>query len=124
MLQRNPTRKRNKDGLINAELNNRKFSEEKSRKDLIEAIILHESPFGMVDHIGFRIFVRKLQPLFNMCARNATGSDIINIYENEKEKLYKYFEFTNARISFTENMWTSDQNKIYMTLTCHFVDDK
>ena len=59
-----------------------------------------------------------------MCTRNTIRSDIINIDEKEKEKLYAYFESTNARISFTSDMWTSDQNKSYMSLTCHFVNDK
>jgi len=59
-----------------------------------------------------------------MSTRNTIRSDIITMYEKAKEKHYTYFESINARVSFTMDMWASDQNKNYLALTCHFFDDK
>ncbi|KAG9458790.1 hypothetical protein H6P81_003298 [Aristolochia fimbriata] len=42
------------------------FNQERSRTDLARMIILHEYPFSIVDHVGFRIYSKNLQPDFNM----------------------------------------------------------
>ena len=47
------------------------FSQEKTREKLSKAIIEHEYPFAMADHIGFREFMESAQPNFTMPQRKA-----------------------------------------------------
>jgi len=46
------------------------FDQDIARAELSAMIVLHEYPLSMVDHVGFRRFVRALQPLFKMGTRN------------------------------------------------------
>lgn len=41
----------------------------------------------------------------------------------ERDKLYEYLKTVKCRISATMDMWTSNQNKGYMCITLHWVDD-
>lgn len=61
------------DGSITLE--NYKFNQENSRKELVNMIVLHEHSLSIVDQQGFRIFVSSLNPLFKMMSRNTLKSD-------------------------------------------------
>ena len=41
----------------------------------------------------------------------------------EKDRLYDYFKSISCRFSATMDMWTSNQNKSYMCVTVHWIDD-
>ncbi|KAL4195302.1 hypothetical protein AMTRI_Chr05g72640 [Amborella trichopoda] len=43
---------------------NFKFEQERSRNDLAKMIILHEYPFSIVEHMGFRTSGSNLRPFF------------------------------------------------------------
>ncbi|GJV21178.1 zinc finger BED domain-containing protein RICESLEEPER 2-like protein [Tanacetum coccineum] len=58
------------DGTTSSFLSNYTFNEDTSRQNLAEMIILHEYLFSMVEHHGFRKFVKGLQPLFRIPCRN------------------------------------------------------
>ncbi|KAL5708304.1 hypothetical protein ACHQM5_019113 [Ranunculus cassubicifolius] len=106
-------------------INNFNFDQETSREDLSKAICLHEYPLSIVEHIGFRNFVHRLQPLFQMPkSRNTIKSDILKLFQSEKSKLYKVFDNHQSRISITTDMWTSRQKKGYMAVTAHFIDEE
>lgn len=51
------------------------FDQDVSCKQLAHAIILHEYPLSIVDHVGFRNFVASLQPMFKMVSRNTIKND-------------------------------------------------
>ncbi|KAL6322444.1 hypothetical protein AAG906_008099 [Vitis piasezkii] len=87
------------------------FDQEISREKLARAIILHEYPLSIVDHVGFREFATSLQPLFKM------------IYEVEKDKMISYLEKLQSRVAITTDMWTSNQKKGYMAITVHYIDE-
>lgn len=100
------------------------FDQDISRMDLASAIVLHEYPLSIVEHVGFRRFISRLQPLFQMPkSRNTVKSDILKLFALEKKKLLELFDKVSSRISITTDMWTSRQNKGYMVITAHFVDD-
>jgi len=46
------------------------YNAENARKELAHAVILHEYPLSIVDHIGFRRYSAPLQPLFQVPCRN------------------------------------------------------
>ncbi|CAN6442326.1 unnamed protein product [Victoria cruziana] len=104
-------------------LNSIKFVQEQSQFDLARMIILHDYPFSLVEHVGFRIFVNNLQPQFKMVSPNTVKADCLTIFEQEKEKLYEVLDKLPGRVSLTANMWTSYQNVSYLCLTAQYVDE-
>lgn len=103
-------------------LGNYTFDQEISRRELANAIVLHEYPLSIVDHVGFRKFVGSLQPLFKMVSRNTIKSDILKIFREEKTKAYTMFEKLSSRVAITTDMWSSKQKRGYMAITAHFLD--
>ncbi|KAI3783257.1 hypothetical protein L1987_42333 [Smallanthus sonchifolius] len=100
------------------------FDADKSRHDLAEMVIVHEYPLSMVEHHGFRKFVGSLQPFFKVPSRNTLKSDILKIFEYEKQKTMRILEKNSSRIAITTDMWTSsNQKKGFMAITTHFIDD-
>ncbi|RVW83512.1 putative AC transposase [Vitis vinifera] len=99
------------------------FDQEISREKLARAIILHEYPLSIVDHVGFREFTTSLQPLFKMVSRNTIKGDIMKIYEVEKDKMISYLEKLQSRVAITTDMWISNQKKGYMAITVHYIDE-
>ncbi|XP_019248606.1 PREDICTED: zinc finger BED domain-containing protein RICESLEEPER 2-like [Nicotiana attenuata] len=100
------------------------FGQEVSRKQLAHAIILHEYPLSIVDHVGFRNFIASLQPMFKMVSRNTIKNDIMRIFDNLKSQTSKLLEKVTSRIAITTDMWTSNSNKKgFMAITGHFIDD-
>ena len=55
----------------------------------------------MIDHIGFREFVGSLQPLFKLIIRNTLKSDILKIYDKEREKALKMTDKNGSRMAIT-----------------------
>ncbi|KAJ0682223.1 putative transcription factor/ chromatin remodeling BED-type(Zn) family [Helianthus annuus] len=101
------------------------FDKEKSTKDLAEMVILHEYPLVMVEHQGFRKFVRGLQPFFKVPCRNTIKKEILKIFEFEKMKTMRLLESNSSRIAITTDMWTSsNQKKGFVAVTAHFIDTK
>jgi hypothetical protein len=100
------------------------FNQDIARNAVAKMIILHEYPLAMVEHIGFREFCASMQPLFKVVSRNTIKNDIMKIYNSEKENTMKLLSKNQSRIAITTDMWTSsNQNKGYMTVTTHFIDD-
>ncbi|CAK8530336.1 unnamed protein product [Lathyrus sativus] len=100
------------------------FNQDIARYGVAKMIILHEYPLAMVEHIGFREFCASMQPLFKVVSRNTIKNDIIKIYNDEKENTMKLLSKNQSGIAITSDMWTSsNQNKGYMTITTHFIDD-
>uniref|UniRef100_A0A3Q7GAI1 HAT C-terminal dimerisation domain-containing protein n=1 Tax=Solanum lycopersicum TaxID=4081 RepID=A0A3Q7GAI1_SOLLC len=79
-----------------------------SRKQLSHAIILHNYPLFIVDHVEFRNFVTSLQPMFKML----------------KSKTAKLLDKVTSRVAIITDMWTSNGNKKgFMAISEHFIDD-
>ncbi|XP_058103795.1 zinc finger BED domain-containing protein RICESLEEPER 1-like isoform X3 [Magnolia sinica] len=102
---------------------NFKFDQERSRNDLARMIILHEYPFSIVNHHGFRTFLNNLQPSFKIVSRNTIKADCMKIFDVEKQKMYEVLDKLSCRISLTIDLWTSDQNLGYLSLSAHYIDD-
>ncbi|XP_023891281.1 zinc finger BED domain-containing protein RICESLEEPER 2-like [Quercus suber] len=79
-------------------LNAYQLDQLKMGNNLAHMVILHEYPLSMVDHIGFREFVSSLQPLFKLISRNTLKSDIIKIYDNEREKTLKMMNKNGSKM--------------------------
>lgn len=104
---------------------NHLFSQDVSRKELANMVIMHEYPLSIVDHIGFQRYSSSLNPNFKLISRNTLRSDIMKMFASEKARLRKIFEDNAGRIAITTDMWTaSHQKKGYMAVTAHFIDQQ
>ncbi|KAL0006933.1 hypothetical protein SO802_008435 [Lithocarpus litseifolius] len=104
-------------------LNAYQFDQNIVRNKLARMVILHEYPLSIVDHIRFIEFVKSLQPFFKLVSRNTLKSDIIKIYDNEREKALKTTDKNGSRMAITTDMWTSTNKKRgFMVITVHFID--
>lgn len=101
-----------------------KFDQQRSRKDLARMIILHGYPLAMVDHIGFKLFVKNLQPLFDIATNSALELECIEIYEKEKQKVLRIIRGLRGRINVSVDLWSSPENARYLCLTAHYIDEE
>ena len=104
-------------------LNTYQFDQVRVRNKLARMVILHEYLLSVVDHIGFEEFVAELQPRFKLVTRNTLKSDILKIYDNEREKALKITDKNGSRMAITIDIWTSSNRKRgFMVITAHFID--
>ncbi|CAN0839293.1 Zinc finger BED domain-containing protein DAYSLEEPER [Linum grandiflorum] len=100
------------------------YNAEVSRKELAIAIVMHEYPLSMVDHLYFKRFICSLQPQFTVPSRNTIKKDIMSIYMAEKTKIQRGLDANNGSISITTDMWTaSNQKRGYMAIIGHYNDN-
>lgn len=100
-----------------------RFDQERSRLDLARMIMLHGYPLSMVDHVGFKVFVKNLQPLFEVNNNGTTESDCLTLFRREKQKLYETIRHLHSRISLAVDMWLSPESGEYMCLTANYIDE-
>ena len=104
-------------------LNTYQFDQVRVRNKLARMVIINEYPLSIVDHIEFKEFVADLQPMFKLITRNILKSDILKIYDNEREKVLKMTNKNGSRIAITTDMWTSSNKKRgFMVITTHFIN--
>ncbi|XP_042466353.1 zinc finger BED domain-containing protein DAYSLEEPER-like [Zingiber officinale] len=77
----------------------------------------------MVDHVGFRRYSYALQPIFKVVSRNTIKTDIMKIFEYERNKTMKLLDSNASQIALTTDMWTAtNQKRGFMAITSHFID--
>ncbi|MCL7022011.1 hypothetical protein MKW94_017824 [Papaver nudicaule] len=104
---------------------NFRYNQEVTRHQIARMIILHELPFTFVEYVGFRRVVKSLQPSYKFVQRNTTKTDCMKVVEEDNKGVYETFSKLKSRISLTTDMWTcTTQNKGYMVLTAHYIDDE
>ncbi|KAG5544860.1 hypothetical protein RHGRI_017351 [Rhododendron griersonianum] len=113
-------REQSNDGAVTS--GNSSFDNKRSRFDLARMIILHGYPLSIVEHVGFQLFVRNLQPLFELVTFTGVEADCIEIYQKEKQKVYEVLDKLTGKISLSADMWSANENSGYFSLTAHFID--
>ncbi|KAL8088333.1 hypothetical protein AgCh_038202 [Apium graveolens] len=103
---------------------NGNFDHKRSRFDLARMIILHGYPLQMVEDVGFKIFVRNLQPLFELVTFDGVEGDCMQIYHKEKQKVSDLLDKLPGKISLSADMWTGKGDAKYLCLTAHCIDDE
>ena len=58
-----------------------------------------------------------------MVSRNTIKDDIKKIYKVEKGKMSSYLEKLETRMVIITNMWTFNQQKGYMAIIVHYIDE-
>ncbi|XP_034683316.1 zinc finger BED domain-containing protein RICESLEEPER 1-like [Vitis riparia] len=110
-----------KDGISN--IGNNVIDQKRSRFDLARMIILHGYPLTMVEHLGFKIFVKNLQPLFDLVSLNGVEANCMEIYEKEKQKMYEVLDKLSGKISLGADMWNASGDVQYLCLTSQYIDE-
>ncbi|KAJ7960694.1 Zinc finger BED domain-containing protein [Quillaja saponaria] len=110
-----------KDETINT--GNNSFDQRRSQFDLARMIILHGYPLDMVEHVGFRVFIKNLQPLFELVTFNRIEADCFEIYEKEKQKVNEILDKLPGKISVSADLWTAGTDAEYLCLTANYVDE-
>ena len=99
------------------------YDPEHVKKLIAEAIIMHDYPLSIVDHIGLRRVFVSLQPLFKVPTRNTIKKEVLKVYDFEKKCAMKMLDNHEGRVAITTDMWTSsNQKKGYMAVTAHYID--
>ncbi|WRX29339.1 zinc finger protein [Theobroma cacao] len=86
-----------KDEVFN--LGSSRFDQERSRLDLARMIILHGYPLAMVEHVGFKVFVKNLQPLFDLVPNSTIelfslpGSSLPSSSNDSRDRLKGFDKF-------------------------------
>ncbi|KAJ8749347.1 hypothetical protein K2173_018834 [Erythroxylum novogranatense] len=111
-----------KDDRINNNSNNL-LDQRRSRFDLARMIILHGYPLHMVEHVGFRVFVKNLQPLFELVTSDILESDCMEIYVKEKQKVYERLDKLTGKISLSADLWAASDDSQYLCLRAHYIDE-
>ncbi|XP_073159407.1 zinc finger BED domain-containing protein RICESLEEPER 1-like [Henckelia pumila] len=107
----------------NMSMGNFNLDQRKSQTDLARMIIMHGYPLGMVDDIGFKTFVRNLQPLFDLVTVDRVQADCMEIYRKEKQRVYEELDKLPGKVSLSAERWTSNGDTEYLSLIAHFIDD-
>ncbi|XBI83867.1 hypothetical protein VPH35_092303 [Triticum aestivum] len=99
-----------------------RFDPEMLRKAFAEMIITDELPFAFSEKEGFRKFMSKACPRFNVPSRRTTTREVVSMFNVQKQKLKKIFKESCERVCLTTDTWTSAQKQNYMCVTAHFID--
>jgi hypothetical protein len=65
------------------------YNPENVKKLIAEAIIMHDYPLSIVDHVALRKVFVALQPLFKVHTRNTIKKEILKVYDFEKKMCYE-----------------------------------
>ena len=103
------------------------LDQRRSRFDLARMIILHGYPLTMVEDVGFRVFLRNLQPLFEPVVFERVESDCMEIYAKEKHKIFEDLDKLPGKISISVDVWNggggSDDSDEFLCLAAHYIDE-
>ncbi|XP_016320206.1 zinc finger BED domain-containing protein 4-like isoform X1 [Sinocyclocheilus anshuiensis] len=88
---------------------------------LVTMIVKDTQPFSIVEDVGFRDFVQKLDPSYVLPTRQAVKAMVEAKYAESKEKAKADVKKVTA-VSLTSDLWTSINMGAYLAVACHFVD--
>lgn len=89
-------------------------------KGLIKMIALDYQPLSLVENTGFINYSKLLQPLYQPPSRKTLSTKLIpNAYNKIRTQLTDILGQVKY-VSVTTDIWTSDSNRAYISVTCHF----
>ncbi|XP_042624981.1 E3 SUMO-protein ligase ZBED1-like isoform X2 [Cyprinus carpio] len=88
---------------------------------LVTMIVKDTQPFSIVEDVGFRDFVQKLDPSYVLPTRRAVKAMVEAKYAESKEKAKAEVKKVSA-VSLTSDMWTSINTDACLAVACHYVD--
>ncbi|PIA41991.1 hypothetical protein AQUCO_02100078v1 [Aquilegia coerulea] len=99
------------------------YSQSVARRRLIKWIIKRELPFNVIEEPEFASMIKEsFCPQFVAFSRHTVRSDIVKVFKEEKTKLKEVLLAFDGKICLTSDLWTSNQNLGYCSITTHYVD--
>lgn len=92
-------------------------------ESLIKMIVSDYQPLSLVENSGFLEYSKKLQPLYKVPSRKTLTTKLLPNEYNKIVAILKKMLENVAGLSITTDIWTSDNNIAYLTVTCHFIFD-
>ncbi|XP_077063574.1 E3 SUMO-protein ligase ZBED1-like [Siphateles boraxobius] len=81
-------------------------------------------PYSVVENEGFRYLLEVLEPRYNIPSRqHFSESYIPNLYTKVCDEVIQGL-MSAERVAITSDGWTSCTTESYITVTCHFIDNK
>ncbi|XP_046666815.1 E3 SUMO-protein ligase ZBED1-like [Homalodisca vitripennis] len=86
-------------------------------------IALDYQPLSIVEDEGFRLYSKSLRPEYTLPSRKTlTESLVPEYYSTIQQKLVDMLDNVDI-LSLTTNLWSSESNKFFITITAHFIYD-
>ncbi|XP_050516425.1 E3 SUMO-protein ligase ZBED1-like [Diabrotica virgifera virgifera] len=89
----------------------------------VEMVCLDYQPFTIVDDVGFRKLVYKLDPRYVLPSAFTVGGKLLSEFytdiSNKLQDILRNIDF----VAITCDGWTSRAMESYVTVTCHYVDE-
>lgn len=102
---------------------NNSYRKKELDKALIFMISKDYQPFSIVEDVGFKHFVKLLDPKYDLPSRKLLSNDFLKYhYQEVRDKLFTLLEKVSD-VSLTCDLWSSRANESYLTITCHFIDE-
>lgn len=109
--------------LFGARCKNELLDKQKSVIDhkLIKMITFDYQPLSIVENEGFREYTHALNENYTLPNRKLLTEKMIpDLYEESASKLNKQLDNVK-HLSVTTDIWTSDSNRAYISVTIHFI---
>ncbi|XP_060781454.1 zinc finger BED domain-containing protein 4-like [Neoarius graeffei] len=99
---------------------------EKRKRDITDKIAdfiaLDMRPVNIISGEGFKNLIEYLEPGYSLPRCDTVMHAVTSKYNSTKQTLQGKIENCKA-VSFTTDIWTSNQMESYMTVTAHFISD-
>lgn len=88
---------------------------------VVNFIIKDSQLFSVVEDVGFKELVAKLDPTYTLPTRKAVKNMVYARYEEEKEQAKAELQGVET-VSLTSDMWTSINMEAFLAVTCHYIN--
>lgn len=92
-------------------------------KKLLKMIVLDFQPLSIVENVGFLEYTKALNPLYTPPNRKKLSNEILPKAYMESATVLKTVLNEIKYTAITTDMWTSENNIGYITVTCHYIRD-
>lgn len=92
-------------------------------RSLVKMIGNDLQPLSIVENKGFIEYTHKLQPLYSIPSRKVLTNTLIPNTCNEISTKIKLMLSQTENVGITTDIWSSDSNKSFITVTCHYIYD-
>ncbi|KAH1190326.1 Zinc finger BED domain-containing protein RICESLEEPER 2 [Glycine max] len=72
---------------------------------------MHEYPFSIVGHVGFKRYLAALQLVFQVPCRNIIKRETYMIYQEDRPTTLKLLDSLHGRVAITSDMWAASNKK-------------
>ncbi|KAJ8911510.1 hypothetical protein NQ315_014435 [Exocentrus adspersus] len=111
---------------VRDKVNNELTKTEKDALDkcIIKMIATDYQPLSFVENVGFLEYTRKLHASYTPPSRKTLSTVLLPQFYTDIQTKVKIMLNSVNNVAVTTDIWSSDSNKSYITVTCHFICKK